>query len=77
MVQWLRRRVCIRLPPGANPVLTSDQDLLPVVLHTTLPPFVNSQLVASCQLGFLIMFPISLNCLFQLIKKKWSASEIA
>ena len=42
--------------PGSNPDLTSDLDLFQVVPDSTLPRFVNSQLVASCQLGFLIMF---------------------
>ena len=32
-----------------NPVITSGQDLFPVVPDSTLPRFVNSQLVASCQ----------------------------
>ena len=49
---------------GSNPVLTSGQDLFPVVPDSTLPRFVNSQLFASCQLGFLIMFLLSLNCFF-------------
>ena len=30
--------------------------------------FVNNQLVASCQLGFLIMFLFNLDCFFQIIK---------
>jgi len=38
---------------GSNPVLTSGQDLFPVVPDSTLPRFVNSHLVASCHLGFL------------------------
>ena len=38
--------------PGSNSVLTSGIDLLPVVPESTPPPFVNSQLVAICQLGF-------------------------
>ena len=42
--------------PGLNPVITSGLDLFPVVPDSTLPCFVNSQLVASCQLGFLICF---------------------
>ena len=42
--------------PASNPVLTSGSDLFPVVPNSTLPSFVNSQLVASCHLGFLIMF---------------------
>ena len=35
--------------PGSNPVLTSGLDLFPVDLDSTLPRFVNSQLVAFCQ----------------------------
>ena len=54
--------------PGSNPVLTSGLNLFPVVPDSTLPRFVNGQLVASCQLGFVIMFPLSLNCFFQIIK---------
>ena len=54
--------------PGSNPVLTSGQNLFPVVLDLTLPCYVNSQLIASCQLGFLIMFLVSLNCSFRFIK---------
>ena len=51
--------------PGSNPVLTSGQDLFPVALDSTLPCFViNSQLVASCQLGFLLMFLLSFKMLF-------------
>ena len=38
---------------GSNPVLTSGLDLFPVVPDSTLPRFVNSQLVSSCQLGVL------------------------
>ena len=34
--------------PGSNPILTSGLDLFPVVPDSTLPCFVNSQLVASC-----------------------------
>ena len=49
--------------PGSNPVLTSGLDLFPVVPDSTPPRFVNNQLVASHQLGFLIMFLLSLNCL--------------
>ena len=46
---------------GSNPVLTSDQDLFPVELDSTLSvPLVNSQLVASCQLVFLIMLTLKL-----------------
>ena len=47
---------------------TSGQDLCPVVLDLTLPHFVNSQLVASCHLGLLIIFLLSLNCFFQSVK---------
>ena len=55
--------------PGSNPVLTSGLDLFPVVPDSTLPRFVNSQLVASCQLGFLIiMFLLTLNCFFYIVK---------
>ena len=41
---------------GSNPVLTPGQDLFPDVPDSTLtlPRFVNSQWVASCQLGFLL-----------------------
>ena len=52
----------------SNLILTSGQDLFPVVPDSTLPRFVNNQLVACCQLGFLIMFLLSLNCCFQIIK---------
>ena len=52
---------------GSNPVLASGLDLFPVVPDSTLPRFVNSQLIASCHLGFLIMFLFSLNCFFQII----------
>ena len=54
--------------PGSNPVLTSGKDFFPVVPDSTLPRFVNSQLVASCQLGFLIMFLLTLNCFFHIVK---------
>ena len=54
--------------PGSNPVLTSGQDLFPGVPHSTHSRFVNSQLVISYQLGFLIMFLLSLNCFFQVIE---------
>ena len=53
---------------GSTTVLNSGQDLFAVVPHSTLPRFVNSQLVTSCQLGFLIMFLLSLNCFFQIIR---------
>ena len=42
--------------PGSNSVITSGLDLFPVVPDSTLPCFVNSQLVASRQVGFLICF---------------------
>ena len=58
----------MRLPLVQNPVLTSGVDIFPVVWDSTLPRFVNSQVVASFQLGFLIMFLLSLNCFFQVIK---------
>ena len=58
----------MRLPQVQNPVLTSGVDLFPVISDSNLPRFVNSQLVVSCQLGFLIMFLLSLNCFFQVIK---------
>ena len=46
---------------GSNPVLTSGQDLFPVVLDSTLSVLlVNSQLVSSCQLVFLIMLTLKL-----------------
>ena len=54
--------------PGSNPVLASGLDLFPVVPASTLSRFVNSQLVASCQLGFLILFLLNLNCFFQIFK---------
>ena len=38
--------------PGSNPVLTSGLDLFPVVPDSTLPRFVNRQLVASFRLEF-------------------------
>lgn len=53
---------------GSNPILTSRQDLLPVLPDSTLSRYVNSQLVATCLLEFLIMFLLSLNCFFQIIK---------
>ena len=53
--------------PGSNPVLTSGLDLFPVVPDSIPPRFVNSQLVASCHWGFLIMFLLSLNCYFHLV----------
>ena len=42
--------------PGPILVLTFGQDLFPVVSDSiSIPRFVNSQVVASCHLGFLIM----------------------
>ena len=72
-VAWQRGRVVRALglhaaAPGSNPVLTSGKDLFPVVPDSTLPRFVNSQLVASCQLGFLIMLLLTLNCFFYIVK---------
>ena len=60
--------------PGSNPVLISGQDLFPVVTYSTQPRFV--KLDASRQLGFIIMFLLSLNCFFRIIKK-WCACELA
>lgn len=51
---------------GSNPILTSGQDLFPVVTDSTLPRFVTSELVASCQLGLVITFLLSLSCFFLL-----------
>ena len=62
------RALGLHAAPGSNPVLTSGLDLFPVVPDSTLPRFVNSQLVASCQLGFLMMFLLSLNCFFHIVK---------
>ena len=56
MVQLVGSWACMRFTLGSNLVLTSAQYLFPVVVDSTLPCFVNSQLVASCQLEFLIMF---------------------
>ena len=42
-------------------------DLFSLVPDSTLPRFVNRKLVNSYQLGFLIMFLLSLNCFFQII----------
>ena len=56
MVQWQCGPVVRALglyAPGSNPVLTSGLDLFPVVPGSTPPRFVNSQLVASRQLGVL------------------------
>ena len=44
----------------SNPVLASGLNLFAVVPDSALPRFVNSQLVSACQLGFLILFPLSL-----------------
>ena len=53
---------------GLNPILNSGLDLCPVFRDSRLPGFVNSQLVASCQLAFLIIFLLSLCFSFQIIK---------
>ena len=58
------------IAPCSNPVLTSGQDLFPVVLESTLSLFVNSLLVAFFQLGILIMFLLSLNCTFQITESE-------
>ena len=50
---WVVRALGLHVvAPGSNPIFTSGLDLFVVVLDSTLPRFVNSQLVASCQLGF-------------------------
>ena len=49
--------------PGSNPVLTSGLDLFSVVPDSAPPRFVNGQLVASRQLGFLTMFLLSFELL--------------
>ena len=56
----------------SSPVLTSGQDLFPVIPDSTLPRFVKNQLVASCQSGFLIVFKLFLSDY-----EKWSACELA
>ena len=68
--QWRRRGPFVRvLVLHADALgLNFGLDLFPVVAFSTLPRFVNSQLFASCRLGLLIMFLLSLNCLFQSIK---------
>ena len=49
------RALCLHAAaPGSNPVLTSGLDLFLVVPDSTPPGFVNNQLVASRQMGFLI-----------------------
>ena len=63
--------------PGSNPILASGQDLFWVVMDSTLPCFVNSQLIDYCQLGLLIVFLLSLNCFFQIIVKSVNACELA
>ena len=67
MVKWLER--CPGLHAVA-PIPTSGLHLFLIVLDSTSPHFVNSKLVASCQLGFVIMFLLSLNCSVQIIKKR-------
>ena len=49
---------------GLLAVATGSSPFLP----SALPRFVNSKLVFSGQLGFLIMFLLCLNCFFQIIK---------
>ena len=56
--------------PGSNPVQACGLDLFPSCLGFNSTTFVNSQLVASCQLGFLIMFLLSFNCFFLIIKSE-------
>lgn len=75
MVEWLGHWVCMRridaVAFGSNPVLTSGLDWFLVVPDSTLPRFVNSQLLppTSC-IGVLNndCFFSSLNCFFQIIK---------
>ena len=59
----------MRLPrvqiPGSNLALIAGLDLFE---DSILPGFVNGQLVATFQLGFLIMFLLSLNWFFQINK---------
>ena len=67
------RALCLNVAaPSSDLILTSGLDLLLVVPDSTLPLFVNSQLVASCQLGFCITFLQSLSCFFQIIKSELS-----
>ena len=47
---------------SSNPILDSGLDLFAVVPDSTLPCFVNSQLVTSFQLGFLIMKRVTAPC---------------
>ena len=60
MVQCLGCWVCIMLPWVPILSLASGQDLFLVNLDSTLPCLVNSQLVTSSHLGFLIIFLLSL-----------------
>ena len=53
---------------GSNPILTSGLALFRVITDSTQPLVVNNQLVTSCQLGFLIMFRLTLKCFFLIIK---------
>ena len=65
------RALCLNVAaPSSDPTLTSGLDLLLVFPDSTLPLFVNSQLVASCQLGFFITFLLSLSCFFQIVKSE-------
>ena len=74
MVQWLGHWVCITVASHSNPILTSGQDSVSGSPDATLPPFVNTQLVASCQLRFLLRSLLSLNnnnyCFLQIIESK-------
>ena len=64
--------------PGSNPVLTSGQDLFPVVPDSTLPRFVNSNLITSCQLAHGVLNHVSVKFkLFLSYYQKWSACEVA
>ena len=64
MVKWLG---C-----GFSYALLHGKDLFPVVPDLTLPCFAYRQLVASRQLGLLIMFLISLNGFFKNINKAFN-----
>jgi len=74
VVQWLGHWVCITVASRSNPILTSGQDSVSDSPDATLPPFVNIQLVASCQLGFSLRSLLSLNnnscCFLHIIESK-------
>ena len=75
MVQGLGHWICITVALHSNPILTSGQDSVSGSPDATLPPFVNIQLVASSQLGFLLRSLLSLNnnnyyCFLQIIESK-------